>query len=171
MGGTGLFSFFCDDESSLSKRSARNVFKSHSCPSHELMAQKIKKLFYRAQLQQQTLSHLFSSLLITLHIENRLPSVYLSSKVHLNWYKCKRHSSCGWHWDVLFFQSDDESNLSKRSARNVFRSHYSSYNTMDPFTINVPFSFLILIVNKIHDTLNIKEYICQKRIHGIRDCD
>ena len=116
-------------------------------------------------------SLLFSSPLITLHTENRLPSVYLSSKVHLNWYKCKHHSRCGWHWDVLFFLSDDESNLSKRSARNVFRSHYSSYNTMDPFTIKVPFSFLILIVNKIHYTLNIKEYICQKRIPGIRDCD
>ena len=64
---------------------------------------------------------------------------------------------------LFFFLSDDESNLSKRLARNMFKSHYSSYNTMDPFTIKVPFSFsLTLIVNKIHDTINIKEHLLEK---------
>ena len=70
-------------------------------PSHELMAQRIKT-FLPCTTSTPTSSLLFSSL-ITLHIENRLPSVCLSSKVHLNWYKCKRHSRCGWHWHVLFF--------------------------------------------------------------------
>ena len=34
---------------------------------------------------------------------------------------------------------------------------------MDPFTIKVPFSFsLTLIVNQIHDTINIKEHLSEK---------
>ena len=61
----------------------------------------------------------------------------LSSKVHQDWYKCKHRG----RWVVLpfFFTKkrkkkkesvlflSDESNLSKRSTRNVFKSYYSSY--------------------------------------------
>ena len=90
-------------------------------PSHELMAQKIKT-FLPCTTSTPTSSLLFSSL-ITLHIENTLPSVCLSSKVHLNWYKCKRHSRCGVAMCSLFSVYNDKSNLSKRSARNVFKSH------------------------------------------------
>ena len=40
--------------------------------------------------------------------------------------------------------------------------------SMDPSTIKILFSFLTLMVNKIHDN-NIKEYIWQKRMHVICD--
>ena len=98
-----------------------------------------------------------------------------SSKVHLDWYKCKHHG----RWVVLpfFYQIkkkcvlflSDESNLSKRSTRNVFKSHYSSYTNG---SLHNKGSFLLLLdsdgkQNTWHN--NIKEYIWQKRIHVICD--
>ena len=96
----------------------------------------------------------------------------LSSKVHQDWYKCKHRG----RWVVLpfFFTKKEKrkkkvsffslmSQICQKDQQETCSNHIILAISMDPSTIKVPFSFsLTLMVNKIHDTILLKNTFGRK---------
>ena len=96
----------------------------------------------------------------------------LSSKVHLDCYKCKHHGR--WVVRPFFFTKKGRkrsvssffclmSEICQKDQRETCSNHIILAISMDPSTIKVPFSFsLTLMVNKIHDTITLKNTFDRK---------
>ena len=93
----------------------------------------------------------------------------LSSKVHLDWYKCKHHG----RWVVLpFFYPKKRKSVSfsclmsqicQKDQQETCSNHIILAVSMDPSTMKVPFSFsFTLMVNKTHDTITLKNTFDRK---------